>query len=81
MQKLGVDYSIADYQKFYDKNFAPLKIKPDLMLDQQTDIYQSEDALPSESQQSDEQQDNNDDNEQDNQQNENNQDDGWYDLQ
>lgn len=47
LEKLGVDFSIADYQNFYDKTFAPIKIKPDLQLDKQIDIYQSEDELPS----------------------------------
>lgn len=47
LEKLGVDFSIADYQNFYDKTFAPIKIKPGLRLDKQIDIYQSEDELPS----------------------------------
>lgn len=81
MQKLGTDYSISDYQKFYDRNFAPIKLKPGLMLDRQTDIYQSEDTLP----ESNEEQKGNDkkldENDTGNDENDNNDnDDGWYDL-
>ena len=32
---LGTTYSFDDYQKFYDKNFAPLKLAPQLPLDLQ----------------------------------------------
>lgn len=46
LDKLGVDYSISDYEKFYSVQFAPIKVKPDLQLDSQTDIYISEDELP-----------------------------------
>lgn len=79
LEKLGTDFSIADYLKFYDKTFAPLKIKPELQLDKQTDIYQSEDDLPSnaeENAESEPQDDNSypDDNSQDSNDGE------WYDL-
>ena len=79
LEKLGTDFSIADYLKFYDKTFAPLKIKPELQLDKQTDIYQSEDDLPSkaeENAESEPQDDNSypDDNSQ------NSNDGEWYDV-
>lgn len=60
--KLGVDYSISDYEKFYSVQFAPLKVKPGLQLDQQ-DIYISGDELPGDGdEQTQEQQDGADDN-------------------
>jgi tetratricopeptide (TPR) repeat protein len=46
MEKLGTDFSISDYLGFYERTFAPLNIKPELQLDKQIDIYQSEDDLP-----------------------------------
>ncbi len=45
LERLGVDYSISDYEKFYSVQFAPLEIKPGLQLDQE-DIYISGDELP-----------------------------------
>ena len=33
LELLGVGYSYNDYQKFYEKTFAPLKINPELPLD------------------------------------------------
>lgn len=83
LENLGVDFSIADYQNFYDKTFAPIKIKPDLQLDKQIDIYQSEDELPSdgtdinEDENQDQPQDDNSypDDTQDNSNN-----DDWYDI-
>ena len=57
LEKLGVDYSISDYEKFYSVQFAPLKVKPGLQLDQQ-DIYISGDELPGDgNEQTQEQQD------------------------
>ena len=81
LEKLGTDFSIADYLNFYDKTFAPLKIKPELQLDKQTDIYQSEDDLPSNAQENAESEDSDDDSNSypyDN--NTDNNDDEWYDV-
>lgn len=82
IEKLGVDFSIADYQNFYDRTFAPLQIKPDLQLDKQIDIYQSEDDLPSGE---DFEEDNADDSEDDGEgypddNGQENTDDDWYDI-
>ncbi len=83
MEKLGVDFSIADYMKFYDKTFAPLKIKPELQLDKQIDIYQSEDDLPSNANDNDENAEQQDDDENTYPDNGNQDDDDseWYDIQ
>ena len=75
------DFSIADYLNFYDKTFAPLKIKPELQLDKQTDIYQSEDDLPSNAQENAESEDSDDDsNSYPDDNNTDNNDDEWYDV-
>ncbi len=83
MEKLGVDISIADYLKFYDKTFAPLKIKPELQLDKQVDIYQSEDDLPSNANDDDEnaEQQNDDENTYPDNGNQDDDDSEWYDIQ
>ena len=81
LEKLGTDFSIADYLNFYDKTFAPLKIKPELQLDKQTDIYQSEDDLPSNAQENAESEDSDDDsNSYPDDNNTDNNDDEWYDV-
>lgn len=82
LEKLGTDFSIADYQKFYDRTFAPLKIKPELQLDKQIDIYQSEDDLPATGKQGNENVGNEGEEENtypDNSEPDNN-DDEWYDM-
>lgn len=78
MTRLGVDFSIQEYQDYYDKHFAPLKLKPELQLDKQIDIYQSEDELPANAT-DDEKQDDNSDEEQPAEQ-EQDDDEEWYDI-
>ncbi len=38
LKLLGVKYSFDEYKEFYDEEYAPLKIAPDLILDEPTDI-------------------------------------------
>ena len=49
LKLLGTRYSYDDYQHFYDKHFAPLKINPDLPLDDNTgEIAIPEENIPGE---------------------------------
>lgn len=49
MQLLGTRYSYVDYQEFYDRHFAPLKINPELPLDDNTnEIAIPEENIPGE---------------------------------
>lgn len=54
LKLLGTRFSVEDYQEFYDKTFAPLQIKEDLMLDEPTEIrYELEEDSESGDQQTD----------------------------
>ncbi|MEG1580667.1 MAG: tetratricopeptide repeat protein [Bacteroidaceae bacterium] len=73
LKLLGTVYSFDDYKTFYEKNFAPLKIKPELQLDQQTEEFLvPEDNAPGEKPK---------DEEKDKETPENTEDGEWYDIQ
>ena len=38
LKLLGTKFSFEDYEDFYEKTFAPLEIKEDLLLDEPTEI-------------------------------------------
>lgn len=42
LRLIGTEYSYADYAKFYDKTFAPMKINPSLPLDEQPALQKYE---------------------------------------
>lgn len=55
LKLLGTRFSFEDYQDFYDKTFAPLQIKEDLLLDEPTEIrYEIEDNSEEEKNQEEE---------------------------
>ena len=49
LKLLGTEYSFDDYKNFFEKNFVPIKIKPDLLLDEQKEEFaEPEDNVPGE---------------------------------
>jgi hypothetical protein len=40
MELLGTYYSFDEYKEFYEKNFAPLNISPDLLLDTEDEVIE-----------------------------------------
>ena len=58
LKLLGTEYSFDEYKAFFEKNFAPVKIKPDLLLDEQREEFAvPEDNVPGEEIKTDENKD------------------------